>query len=102
MKSTKAAHASIDVSNMSIPDAEEIIEEALGELAYSQDPGLARALQFLAPPGYQVIVELCGENGPSGAWSAGASSWSVKECRVRICFDRIDGDEPAPRSVRSS
>jgi hypothetical protein len=53
------------VNNLSIPDAEEIIEEALNELAFSTDPGLARALHFLAPPGYQAIVELCGENGRS-------------------------------------
>src|SRR5579863_5168806 len=46
MKSTKAAHASIDVSNMSIPDAE--------------------------------------------------------EDEVRIYFERVDGDDPGPRSVRSS
>ena len=102
MKATKAAHASIDVSNMSIPDAEEIIEEALGELAYSQDPGLARALQFLAPPGYQVIVELCSENGRSKRRNAAADSWSPEEDEVRIYFERMDGDEPAPRSVRSS
>ena len=56
MKATQAAQSSIDVSNLSIPDAEEIIEEALGELAFSQDPGLVRALRFLAPPGYQAIV----------------------------------------------
>jgi len=102
MKSTKAAHASIDVSNMSIPDAEEIIEEALGELSYSQDPGLARALRFLAPPGYQVIVELCSENGRSKRRNASADSWSPEEDEVRIYFERVDGDDPGPRSVRSS
>lgn len=102
MKSTKAAHASIDVSNMSIPDAEEVIEEALGELSYSQDPGLARALRFLAPPGYQVIVELCSENGRSKRRNASADSWSPEEDEVRIYFERVDGDDPGPRSVRSS
>ena len=65
MKSNRAAQSSVDISNLSIPDAEEIIEEALSELAFSQDPGLARALRFLAPPGYQAIVELCSENGRS-------------------------------------
>jgi hypothetical protein len=65
MKSAKSAQSSLDASNLSIPDAEEIIEEALGELAFSQDPGLVRALRFLAPPGYQAIVELCSENGRS-------------------------------------
>ena len=65
MKSNRAAQSSVDISNLSVPDAEEIIEEALSELAFSQDPGLARALRFLAPPGYQAIVELCSENGRS-------------------------------------
>jgi hypothetical protein len=101
MKSMRAAHASVDVSNMSIPDAEEIIEEALGELSYSQDPGLVRALRFLAPPGYQVIVELCSENGRSKRRNASAETWSPEEDEVRIYFERADGDDPGPRSVRS-
>ena len=42
-----------------------MIEEALNELAFHTDPGLVQALHFLAPPGYQAIVELCGENGRS-------------------------------------
>ncbi len=102
MKSTKAAHASVDVSNLSIPDAEEIIEEALTELSFSQDPGLARALRFLAPPGYQVIVELCSENGRSKRRNSTADSWSPEEDEVRIYFERADGEEAAPRAVRSS
>src|SRR6266700_4786488 len=101
MKSTKAAHASIDVSNMSIPDAEEIIEEALGELSYSQDPGLARALRFLSPPGYQAIVELCSENGRSKRRNASADTWSPEDDEVRIYFERIDDAEPGQRSTRS-
>lgn len=76
MKSAKAAHSSVDVSNLSIPDAEEIVEEALNELAFSADPGMARALRFLAPPGYQAIVELCSENGRSKRRNAPAESWS--------------------------
>ena len=51
MKSTKADPNSIDVNNLSIPDAEEMIEEALNEMAFSADPGLVRALHFLAPTG---------------------------------------------------
>src|ERR1700676_1471533 len=103
MKSMRAAHASVDVSNMSIPDAEEIIEEALGELSYSQDPGLARALRFLAPPGYQVIVELCSENGRSKRRNASAETWSPEEDEVRIYFERVDdGEAAAPRPVRNS
>lgn len=89
MKGTKAAQSSIDVSNLSIPDAEEIIEEALGELAFSQDPGLVRALRFLAPPGYQAIVELCNESGRSKRRNASADSWSPEEDEVRIYFERI-------------
>ena len=94
MKSTRTAQAGIDVSNLTIPDAEEIIEEALAELSFSQDPGMARALLFLAPPGYQAIVELCSENGRSKRRNATAESWSPEEDEVRIYFERIDGEEP--------
>jgi hypothetical protein len=79
MKSNRAAQSSVDISNLTVPDAEEIIEEALSELAFSQDPGLARALRFLAPPGYQAIVELCSENGRSKRRSASAESWSPED-----------------------
>jgi hypothetical protein len=101
MKSTKAVQAAIDVSNLSIPDAEEIIEEALTELAYSQDPGMVRALRFLAPPGYQAIVELCSENGRSKRRNASADTWSPEEDEVRIYFERVDGDEQAARPLRT-
>jgi hypothetical protein len=105
MKTTRAAQNSIDVSSLSIPDAEEIIEEALAELSFSQDPGMARALRFLAPPGYQAIVELCSENGRSKRRNATADTWSPEEDEVRIYFERIGGEEPAraargvPRTV---
>ncbi|HTX77256.1 MAG TPA: hypothetical protein VMD29_13690 [Terracidiphilus sp.] len=102
MKSTRTAQAAIDVSGLSIPDAEEIIEEALAELSFSQDPGLARALRFLAPPGYQAIVELCSENGRSKRRNATAETWSPEEDEVRIYFERVDGeDAAASRAVRS-
>ena len=101
MKSTRAAQVSVDVSNLSIPDAEEIIEEALNELAFSTDPGLARALRFLAPPGYQAIVELCSENGRSKRRSASAEAWSPEEDEVRIYFERSDGSDAAPRQTRA-
>src|ERR1700751_393896 len=102
MKSPKAAPRNIDVGNLSIPDAEEIIEEALNELSFSQDPGLVRALRFLAPPGYQAIVELCSENGRSKRRNATAESWSPEEDEVRIYFERIDeGEAAAPRPVRN-
>jgi hypothetical protein len=101
MKSAKVAHGSVDVSNLSIPDAEEIIEETLNDLAFSADPGLARALRFLAPPGYQAIVELCGENGRSKRRNAPADSWSPEEDEVRIYFERIGDGEAAPRATRA-
>ena len=101
MKSTRAAQSSVDLSTITIPDAEEIIEEALSELAFSPDPGLVRALRFLAPPGYQAIVELCSENGRSKRRNAAADTWSPEEDEVRIYFERIDADEPAPRPARA-
>src|SRR6516225_10326962 len=102
MKSNRAAQSSIDLSNLSVPDAEEIIEEALNELSFSQDPGLARALRFLAPPGYQAIVELCSENGRSKRRNASADDWSPEEDEVRIYFERVDDSVAAPRPVRSA
>jgi hypothetical protein len=102
MKSTSAVQHSVEVSNLSIPDAEEAIEEALNELAFSSDPGLARALHFLAPAGYQAIVELCSESGRSKRRNALADTWSPEEDEVRIYFERIDGAEPAPRPVRTT
>ena len=101
MKSTKAVQSSVEIGNLSIPDAEEIIEEALNELAASTDPNLAQAFPFLAPPGYQAIVELCGENGRSKRRNAMADSWSPEEDEVRIYFERIDGVEAAPRPIRA-
>jgi hypothetical protein len=101
MKSTKAEQNSVDVNSLSIPDAEEMIEEALNELAFSSDPGLARALHFLAPAGYQAIVELCGENGRSKRRNAMANIWTPEEDEVRIYFERIDGEEAAPRPMRA-
>jgi len=102
MKSTRAVQSRVDVANLSIPDAEEIVEEALNELGESTDPGLARALHFLAPPGYQAIVELCGENGRSKRRNASADTWSPEEDEVRVYFERIDGSEAAPRPIRAS
>src|SRR5271168_3919265 len=100
MKSSKAAQASVDVSNLSIPEAEEIIEEALNDLGFSADPELARALHFLAPPGYQAIVELCSENGRSKRRNATAEEWSPEEDEVRIYFERTGEGESAPRASR--
>lgn len=103
MKSSRpAAQRNIDLSNLTIPDAEEIIEEALAELSFSQDPGLSRALRFLAPPGYQAIVELCSENGRSKRRNSTAEDWSPEYDEVRIYFERIDDNEPAPRPVRAA
>src|ERR1700728_2901975 len=100
MKSTRAAHISVENGSLSIPAAEELIEEALNELAYSQDPGLVRALRFLAPPGYQAIVELCSESGRSKRRSASADSWSPEDDEVRIYFERLDSEDPVPRLTR--
>jgi hypothetical protein len=102
MKSTKADPISVDVNSLSIPDAEEMIEEALNELSFSTDPGLAQALHFLAPPGYEAIVELCGENGRSKRRNAMANTWTPEEDEVRIYFERIDGEEATPRPARAS
>src|SRR3954454_1972497 len=102
MKSQKAAPPVIDVSQLTIPDAEEIIEVALAELSFSQDPGVARALRFLCPPGYQAIVELCSENGRSKRRNASADTWSPEEDEVRIYFERIDDSEPSGRQSRGS
>jgi len=101
MNSRPLAH-SVDLSLLTIPDAEEIIEDALNdEIANSPILGLARALQFLAPPGYAAIVELCGENGRSKRRDAYATNWSPEEDELRIYFERTDDDmTPAlrPRS----
>ena len=98
----KLRTSNIETANLTIPAAEEIIEEALNELAYSQDPGLVRALRFLAPPGYQAIVELCSENGRSKRRNASADTWSPEEDEVRIYFERIDGCRASARSNAGS
>jgi hypothetical protein len=100
MKTAKAVQSSIENDDLSIPAAEEMIEEALNELAYSQDPGLVRALRFLAPPGYQAIVELCSENGRSKRRNAMADNWSPEDDEVRIYFERSDDAEPVARASR--
>lgn len=100
MKSNRAVQGSPDIANLTIPAAEEVIEEALNELAYSQDPGLVRALRFLAPPGYQAIVELCSENGRSKRRNAMADTWSPEDDEVRIYFERIGEGEPYARPER--
>lgn len=108
MKSSRAAQSGVDLSNISIPEAEEIIEDALGELAFSQDPGLIRALHFLAPEGYQAIVELCSESGRSKRRNAPADAWNPEEDEIRIYFERAeDADAPrrstrAPRFIREA
>ena len=101
MKSGKNSQNHAENGNLSIPAAEELIEEALNDLAYTQDPGLVRALRFLAPQGYQAIVELCSENGRSKRRDAMADAWSPEYDEVRIYFERIEGDEPAPRMARA-
>jgi hypothetical protein len=102
MKLTRSVQNSVENGVLTIPAAEEMIEEALNELAYSQDPGLVRALRFLAPPGYQAIVELCSESGRSKRRNALADTWSPEDDEVRIYFERIDGEELSPRLSRVS
>jgi hypothetical protein len=102
MKSTRGSQLHVENGNLSVPAAEEMIEEALNELAFTQDPGLVRALRFLAPPGYQAIVELCSENGRSKRRDAPAEAWSPEYDEVRIYFERIEGDEHVPRAGRAS
>jgi len=99
MKSMRSTQNGIE--QLTIPAAEEIIEEALNELAFSQDPGLARALRFLAPPGYQVIVELCSDNGRSKRRNALADTWSPEDDEVRIYFERIADGEGRTRTPRA-
>ena len=70
-----------------------MIEEALEELSFTTDPAFVKALRYLSPPGYQAIVELCGENGRSKRRNASASSWTPEEDEVRIYFERISDDE---------
>jgi hypothetical protein len=100
MKTIQPAPVHEDLDNLTIPEAEEIIEEALEELAFSTDPGLAQALRFLAPAGYQVIVELCGENGRSKRRNAPASSWTPEEDEIRVYFERagedLEGEDAVP------
>ncbi|MDR3741661.1 MAG: hypothetical protein P4L40_21795 [Terracidiphilus sp.] len=102
MRATHAVPTATDVSNLSIPEAEEVIEAALNELSFSQDPGLVRALRFLAPPGYQAIVELCSESGRSKRRNASSESWTPEEDEIRIYFERTDEAEAAPRIARST
>ncbi len=104
MKSSRAVSNSVEAgsANLGIPAAEEIIEDALNELAYSHDPGMLRALRFLAPPGYQAIVELCSENGRSKRRNASADSWSPEDDEIRIYFERIDDGEAPSRNGRST
>lgn len=102
MKSTRVSQSHVDNGNLSIPAAEEMIEEVLNELAFTQDPGVVRAVRFLSPPGYQAIVELCSENGRSKRRDASADAWSPEYDEVRIYFERIEGDDPIPRASRAS
>ncbi|MDR3725171.1 MAG: hypothetical protein P4K83_11880 [Terracidiphilus sp.] len=102
MKSSNSTQNTIDISTITIPAAEEVIEDALNELGYSEDPGLARALRFLCPPGYQAIVELCSENGRSKRRIDMADSWTPEEDEIRIYFERDSDAPPIPRQVRAS
>ena len=86
MKSNRSVQNQAENGSLSIPAAEEMIEEALNELAFAQDPGLIRALRFLALAGYQAIVELCSENGRSKRRDASADTWSPEVRRGAHLF----------------
>jgi hypothetical protein len=45
---------------------------------------------------------LCSENGRSKRRNASAETWSPEDDEVRIYFERIDGDEAAPRLARAT
>ena len=81
---------SMPLVEMSIPEAEELIEEALENLSESANADLQRALRFLAPDGYQVVVELCSEHGRSKRRGASASSWNPEEDEIRIYFEPVE------------
>jgi hypothetical protein len=99
MKTNRSMPNQVETANLSIPAAEEMIEEVLSELSFSQDPGMMRALRFLAPSGYQAIVELCSENGRSKRRDASADTWSPEFDEVRIYFERVEGAEPLPPRI---
>jgi hypothetical protein len=58
-------------------------------------------LHFLAPEGYQAIVELCGESGRSKRRNASAQTWSPEEDELRIYFEHADGAEAPVRPLRA-
>jgi len=101
MKATRAAQSSIDVSNLSIPDAEEIIEEALGELAFSQDPGLVRALRFLAPPGTRQLWNCAVKMAAASAAMPRRIPGLQKKTKYESILERTDEAGASPREIRS-
>lgn len=98
MSTWHKAGLNMQPSDMSIPEAEELIEETLENLAEQENADLQRALRFLAPEGYQVVVELCSENGRSKRRGASAASWNPEEDEIRIYFERAgeDGEDEEP------
>ncbi len=84
---------SMPSAEMTIPEAEELIEETLENLAGLGNEALQGALRFLAPEGYQVVVELCSDNGRSKRRSASVSSWNPEEDEIRIYFERANDEE---------
>ncbi len=95
MSTWHKAGLNLQPSDMTIPDVEEMIEEVLENLADQECPGVERVLRFLAPEGYQVMVELCSENGRSKRRGASASSWNPDEDEIRIYFERVGEDGEA-------
>ncbi len=98
----KYSASNAELNDLTIPDAEELIEDALNdEIASSSIPGLQRALQFLAPAGYTAIVELCDENGRSKRRNAPAGTWSPETDEMRIYFEREGEGDDVSESPRA-
>jgi hypothetical protein len=97
MKSTKAAHSSVDVSNLSIPDAEEIIEEALNELAFSPTPAWRALCAFWRLPAIRP-------SWSCAAKTAAASAATPRRIRGRRkttrCASTLSASATASRAAR--
>lgn len=87
------AHRKHYSGNLDISTMENIIEEALVNIAFSSDPGLTQAISFLAPKEFRAVVELCDESGRSKHRNLSSKSWSPKVDEIRIYFEADTGEE---------
>ena len=67
MKTAKAAQSSVDLSNISIPDAEEIIEEALNDWGFQPIPAWPGHCTFWRPPGTRPSSSSAVKTGAASA-----------------------------------